>query len=513
MGSNINIRTGTARSGNSRSRRDQRDHTLLLSRLMWLAIVAGGGAVVAFLAHHMWALKTEHMVVVVAAVVLVSFSTLFLYRFYDFLLVCLLFSIPLASFTKSFFFVSWEHAARAKAAMRFSGIVSVSLPDILLYGLYALWALRIFVLKTSEWPKFEKHDALPLLVLVACVLSIPGSPEPKAAMFGLFFLFRHFLLYFYLSRHIELRHFPWIIVAICFAISSEAMLGMFQYLSGKWLSLAWSRGAGDELDRQYVVPGIEHINRATGTTFDSHSFGLYIAMLAPFPFVVAFARGTQSTYRAVWGGLFMLAIVTVVISFSRAAWLSAAMALTFVWAVHLMWGQREVLVPTVLFGLLTLVLAPWWAPLIYERFSSAGSELLTSRFDQFPVAWAIWRDHFFFGYGVGNYMEALNDYNKPGVIELPVHNVFLWIGAESGLLGVIAFFGVAFAALVRLWRVILAHQEPYSVLALAAFGAIITFLLDGLTDPLFREPVVYMTYWVMIAMSVAIFRLHKEHRS
>ena len=175
-----------------------------------------------------------------------------------------------------------------------------------------------------------------------------------------------------------------------------------------------------------------------------------------------------------------------------------------------MWGQRDILFPTGLMLLLLLVLSPGWAPLIFERVTSAGSILLTSRFDQYPVALAIWGDHLFFGFGVGNYMDALNDYNKPGVMDLPVHNAFLWIAAETGLLGVIAFFGVAFSALARLWRVIRKHNEPCCVFALAVFGGLIAYLLDGLTDPLFREPVVYLMYWVLIAMSVAIVRIDQQ---
>lgn len=485
----------------------------LLSHLTWLAVSAGAGAVLAFVCYHLWSLKTQHLVVIVIAVVLMSFSMLFLRRFSDFLMVSLLLSVPLASFTKSFFFNSWDHDLRAKAAMRFSGIVAISVPDILLAGLYFMWALNVVVLRTQPLPRLQRSDWLPLLLVAAYVFSIPGSPEPKAALFALYFLLRHVFLYFYLSRHLKARHLPWVIVAVCLAIIPETMLAMFQYATGKWLSLAWSRGAGDGLDKQYVVPGIEHIKRATGTTFDSHSFGIYLAMLAPFPIVVAFARATRPVYRTFWIGVFVLAMIAIVLSFSRSAWLSAAIALSAVWIIHLMWGQRDILMPTAVFLLLMLMLAPWWAPLIYERISSAGSELLTSRFDQFPVAWAVWRDHFFFGYGAGNYMEALADYNEPGVIELPVHNVFLWVAAETGLFGVLAFFGMSFAALWRCWKVIRRHREPTCIMALATFGAIFAYMLDGLTDPLFREPVVYMMFWVCIALSVAIARIDREQET
>jgi len=139
--------------------------------------------------------------------------------------------------------------------------------------------------------------------------------------------------------------------------------------------------------------------------------------------------------------------------------------------------------------------------------------LLTSRFDQFPVAWDMWKDHFIFGAGVGNYYDLLKQYNRPGVLPLPVHNVFLWVGAESGVLGVLGFFGTLFAAMVRCWRVIAGHRDPACLLALAVFGALIAYFLDGLTDPLFREPTVYTMFWVCVGLSAAVARIDEQLRA
>lgn len=462
------------------------------------------GAILAFCAHKLWALDAQYIIAIIIAVALASVSMVFLPWYSDFLLVAMLCSIPFSSFAKSFFFTTWQHSASAKAVMRFSGVISISLPDILLTALYFTWVIRVVVLRSVSMPQLQKADFFPLLLVLAYVCSIPGSAYPTAAIFGLFFLLRCILYYFYLSRHIEMRHFRWILLALCFAILPELLLGAIQFITGKWLSLAWARG---NLNEQYVVPGIEHVKRATGTLFDSHSYGIYIAMMTGFPFVMTLRRYVEPISRIFWGGIFVLAAMANVLSFSRSAWLSVAISLVMLWAIHLMWGQRQILLPSILFVLFMVVLSPLYAPLIYERVSSAGSKLMTSRFDQFPVAWDMWKDHFTFGVGVGNYMDLLKKYNRPGVLELPVHNVFLWVGAESGILGAIAFFGTLFAAMVRCWRVIRRNREPTSVLALAIFGALVAYFIDGLTDPLFREPTVYTFYWVCIGLSVAVARI------
>ena len=483
----------------------------MLSRFAVVSAMAGAGAVLAFVAYQLWSLDTQYLVAIVAAIVLASFSMVFLPRFPDFLLVTMFCSIPLASFNKSFFFIPWVHGAAAKSVMRYSGIVSVAVPDILLTALYIIWGFKIIALRTAPLPHLQRADVFPLLLVLAYMCSIPGSAYPTAAVFGLYYLVQHVLYYFYLSRHVEIKHFPWIVLAVCFAIVPEAVLGVFQYLSGKLLSLAWTRGAASgDINQQYVVPGIENIKRATGTLFDSHSFGIYMAMLTGFPFVMALRRFARPASRIFWGLNFVIACMANVLSFSRSAWASVAIALILVWGVHLIWGQRQILLPTVLFALLLLILSPLYVPLIYERISSAGPKLLTGRFEQFPVAWDMWKDHFLFGAGVGNYMDLLKYYNRPGVLVLPVHNVFLWIGAESGLLGVVGFFGMLFGAMLRCWRVAMRQREPVCVLALAVLGALLAYFLDGLTDPLFREPTVYLMFWVCIGLSAALVRIDAE---
>jgi|APLak6261659120_1056016.scaffolds.fasta_scaffold00426_2 O-antigen ligase len=476
--------------------------------LRFTALIATivSGAVLAFLSYKLWSLDTQYIIAIVAATLLASLSMIFLPRYSDFLLVAMLCSIPFSSFNKSFFLNSWQHAASAKSAMRFSGVISIALPDILLAALYFIWALKVVALRTATIPRPQKSDLFPMLLVLAYVCSIPGSAYPTAAIFGLFYLLRCVLYYIYLSRHIEMRHFPWFLLALCFAIIPEFVLGAIQYATGKWLSLAWARGSGGNLYEQYVVPGIEHIKRATGTLFDSHSYGIYLAMMTGFPFVMVLRRYAAPISRIFWGFIFVLAIMANVLSFSRSAWLSVAISLIILWGIHLMWGQKQILLPSALFVLCMLVLSPFYAPLIYERVSSAGSKIMTGRFDQFPVAWDMWKDHFMFGVGVGNYMDLLKKYNRPGVLELPVHNAFLWVGAESGILGVIAFFGTLFAAMARCWRVVARHREPTCILALAVFGALVAYFIDGLTDPLFREPTVYTMYWVCIGLSVAVSR-------
>jgi O-antigen ligase len=474
-----------------------------------LTILAG--AILAIMLHKLWSLETRYFVVTVAGIILTCLSVFFIRWFHDFLLVAFFLAIPVAGFVKTLFLMSQGYDERTSGIILYSGVLGVGVMDILLFGLYAVWFIRIFVLRTERLPIYEKGDGLVLFFIIAYILSSIGAPDGAAAKHAIMYLLRFAAIYFYVSRNFEPRHIRWLFVTIVVIILGESALAVFQYMTGKLIGLAMDRGAGIRLDEQYTVPGIENRNRATGTAYESHTFGTYMAILTQFAFVMASLCFQNKRFRLLSSALFSLALVAVLVSYSRSAWLSCAIALALAWFVHIkIWHEKQIMLPTMIVGLIVIILSPWMLSIIIERFTSAEG-LLSARFDQFPIAWNIWKDHFLFGYGVGNYMDALKYYNEPGILELPVHNVFLWLAAETGIFGVVIYYWLAFAALTRSWKILRRRNHPHRRLALAVFCGLIAYLLDGLTDPLYREPVIYSMFWVMVALSVALVRIDREH--
>ena len=471
------------------------------------ALVVAGGALLALLVHRLWLLeKSSHFILIVGALLSSGFAALFLRRFDEFLLAVFFFCVPITGLFKTFFLISAGYDDRMTALLLASGVIGVGPLDVVLAALYAIWLFKIFVTRQSPVPTWQWPDAFVALLMLAYVLSSLRAAERQATWFAVFFHVRYVLAYFYLSRNLRWRHLPWILAIFCVVAFLEFALASYQYSTGKLTSLILDRGAGVKMSDQYVVPGIEHRNRATGTCNESHGFGLYMAILAQVFSVGMFHRAFSSRLRFVSAAAFVAVMLSLLCSFSRSAWLAAAVALVLVWSVHLIWGERQVIIPAIMVALLGTALLPWALTIIVERFSSAEG-LLSARFEQYPVAWQIWKDHFLLGYGAGNYMWALETYNRPGVLDLPVHNVFLWIGAEMGLLGVVAYFGLAGIVLWRALMAVLKHPQAVSKVGLMVMGCLMASLLDGLTDPLYREPVVYMMFWIMLGVGVALERL------
>jgi len=478
--------------------------------LMQYGITIVAGAILAVLLHKVWSLESRYIIVITIGVILSSLSVFFIRRFHDFLLVAFFFSIPFAGFVKTLFYLSLGYDERYSGIMLYSGVIGVGILDVVLFGLYSVWFIRIFVLRQQQIPSMEKGDGIIFLFVGAYIISSVGAPDKAAAMHSIMYLLRFVAIYFYISRNFGPHLIRWLFFSIIIIVIGESALAMYQFLTGKLIGLAMDRGAGIRLNEQYLVPGIEHRNRATGTAYESHTFGLYLAILAQYIFVMVSACFQNKRFRLLSSILFSLALVSVLVSFSRSAWLSAIIALAIAWFVHIkLWHEKQIILPTMIIGLIGLILSPWMLEIIIERFTSAEG-LLSARFDQYPVAWNIWMDHFLFGYGVGNYMEALKIYNIKGVLELPVHNVFMWIAAESGIFGVVLYYWIAISAIKRSWRIARLRSHPHRRLALAVCCGLIAYLLDGLTDPLYREPVIYSMFWVMVAISIALVRIDRQ---
>ena len=468
------------------------------------------GAIFAFVLYHVWDLQFRWFVVVITAIVMLAISMMLVSVFSDFLFISLMFSIPLSGFMK-FLFVDFVDPDQL-GNVAYSGAIGVGLLDFLLVGLLVNWFYRVFITQEQPLPSGNAVDIWVFGILIAYLLSVPGTPVPMLSIHAVLHLLKHVVLYLYISRNIQVHHLPWFLIAIGTTILMETGLGLYQYQTGSLLGIALDKGAGGEnLEYQYDVPGLNRI-RATGTAYDSHSLGLMMALLAPYPFLLMFTRGLSAGIKFVSIIIFMLLIITLVLSFSRSAWLSCFIGIGLMAGIMLFrWKESQVIIGAILALIIALISLPWSMEYIYNRFVDAPSEVLDARFEMWEVAYHIWLDHPFFGFGVGNYMEALKTHNFNMAADLPVHNVFLWILAESGVFGVIAFFGLIFYAMLKLWGYSRQSSNLISRLSLAILIGLFIYCLDGITDPLFREPVIFVLFWFLIAITAAIPRLQRDY--
>ena len=462
------------------------------------------GALLALGLYQVWDLKTRWFVVVVAGIVLVAIAMCFVSVFADFVLIASLFALPFASFDKWFWPTLYSSTERGNLV--YGGMFGLGLLDFVLAALYMSWFYRVFVARIQPLPGLCFLDLIAVSLVVVYLLSTIGAQDPGLGLGATEYLLKHLLLYFYVSRNLRADHLPWLIAAFCMAIVIEAGFGAYQHWTGKLVGFALDKGkGGSELSYQYNVPGLESTKRATGTSYDSHAFGNFVGMLLPFPLVMFLTPWIKPGLRILFAMVTLLGILAIAVSFSRSAWLGAAIALVlgFILIVAV-WHEGTVIAVAAITGFVALASSPYTIKYVYDRFKNSPIGTITTRFDQYKVAFTIWQRFPIFGTGPNNYLNALKKYDYLWLEELPVHNLMLWVLAETGVMGLVCYLGIFVSASRRLFRVTCRRKDLAGRIAMAALISIFSFLFDSMTEPLFREPNVFALLWLLIALGVAL---------
>lgn len=436
-----------------------------------------------------------------AAIIIVSLGMMSIFWIEDFLIYALFFNIPFAGFGKWLFVQPVVAVAKG---------VNFGLAEIVLFFAYLIWFCQIFIARSRPLPRLGLFDVLFGVIFTAQCLSLLGAPDRKLALFDIIYNLKFYLIFFFIAHKIERRHLKVMIVLLLCGLLVEGPLALYERLTGH-VGIGRTKGdvAAEEFGKQYEVPGLEQI-RAEGTTKDSHTLGEYLSMLLPLPLAFVVMRQLKPRLRLPLAGILLIGIGGLIVTFSRAGWFSFALAVAFLlWISVFLWRQGQALFVT-----FTLVFAvSLFYPNIYEyaitRILEAPGEIMQSRYDMNWTALNIMREHFLLGYGPGNYLEALRDPSIEviGPDWLPVHNAFLYIASESGIFAAVAFFAMIWVGMVRCWRQ-RNHAEPMvRGLAMAILAGFLAYVLDGLTNPTFREVVPYMLFWLYLGIAAALARV------
>ena len=233
-----------------------------------------------------------------------------------------------------------------------------------------------------------------------------------------------------------------------FGLIVPMILGWYQVLNGSSPASALL-GIGE---KDAAVSGIAVVEsgevrllRAYGTFPHPNIFGGYVAFgIVALAWLSRFVR----TRRQLIGALLASALLgaTLIVTFSRSAWLGLFVALFFLICMML-WRKRlppRRAIPTMLMGLISILatLIVFHGP-VFSRFDPSqrlevvSIEERASQYQTFDEVFVIAP---FFGVGPGAYTFILErlDPGHPSWSYQPIHNVYLLLLAELGLIGMLA---------------------------------------------------------------------------
>ena len=212
-------------------------------------------------------------------------------------------------------------------------------------------------------------------------------------------------------------------------------------------------------------------------------------------------HGTRLRERLVSGAFTVLAVLAVLLSFSRGGYLAlAAVAVGLALSHRLRWWLISAGVAV--FGLLLLI-PPFFARIRAEVDLNSGRNTLVGRFHLWDAALQMLRDHPIFGAGLSGFAATLAPYwNSTHVDRFTYpHNIVLNFWSETGVLGVIAFAWILVSGFRTSWGGWRRSDLDWRPIHLGVFLALVAIVVHGLVDVPYFKNDLSLEFWTLVAVS------------
>lgn len=361
--------------------------------------------------------------------------------------------------------------------------------DLILFALLISWAARTRVqtiVNTLEKHKRSIGAFIALLLLIS--LNIAISTNPLGTLYYWLRLGELALLFFYLksvpkSTTSALRKFlpvPVIYsstIAIIQFVKQGSVGGLLYWLGERSFTIATpgiakAESLGRLLLRPYAT--FPHPNALAGFLVVS------IALLLP---LMVRKEGRGKYTKVVLPLAFILGTITLLLTFSLSGWIAAALLAVLASKLK----DKRKLLPTAALLMLALTVAVVAFP---PEKESISNRLIVAKHAQTMI-----RDHPLTGVGLGNFISSLSQqpnqgsrpFQSPFLFYQPVHNIYLLLAAEAGLITFGLFVWLMAGALKNAKR-----KERANV-----FLALVGILIIGVVDH----------YWLTLHQTRLLFTI------
>jgi len=394
----------------------------------------------------------------------------------------------------------------------------ISLFDITLAVLYILWISEI-VRKESKISFFPRIT-LPFFFLVGmATLSMVNAPSPRLSLFEIIEVLKMYFGFLYIANNLKDRkEIQFVVIFLLLGLFLESLLALAQY----------------KLDRP-LVPSIlggpekigsirlgRPLSRISGTWVSYNDFAWYLTFMMPISMSLLFSR-IKGVYRAMCGLTLVAGIGALICTLSRAGWYSFGIATLTVLQLNFRKTKGRAglnnfttsIVAILIVLSIIVTVNPQFLNIVNRRIFSDDYGAAWSRIPQMQIASNIIKAHPILGVGINNYTEVMQDYDTTdikltSITRFQVHNIFLQIAAEMGITGLVIFIWLFSMVYRGGLRCIRSSQDSMVALSIGILGGITAFLVHGLVDAASLGNHLFLIFWVLAGLVVAIGKIERE---
>lgn len=259
-----------------------------------------------------------------------------------------------------------------------------------------------------------------------------------------------FLVLLYAVRRLKRSDVESCAAVLALSAAMQATVGILQAAlkSNLGLEKLGLFGSGARYDATQEILEGTSLFRGSGLTSHPNFLASYLLLLLPLLLVRSISARAKTKF--LWYGALALSTGGLFSTMSRAAWASlfGAAAIAFLAAIgYKLIGLRQAFQLSLALFTAVLILVLYFLPTIRGRFEADFSDSWKLRKQLAATAVDIAADHPLIGVGLNSYTLVYPQYNPNYAAELMetdemitvVHNVFLLVLAEAGVIGLAAF--------------------------------------------------------------------------
>lgn len=270
---------------------------------------------------------------------------------------------------------------------------------------------------------------------------------------------------------------------------------------------------------------------------DHTAYGAALAMFFPGLIAFTFHSNYSNNIRIISGLLLGIFIVALILSFTRAAWVSLAAAFAFYLILYFRIKWKYVVGSVVV---VIIALAFSWSDIMMslERNRQDTSDDLAEhlesisnistdasnleRINRWNSAFRMFAEKPILGFGPGTYSFMYAPYqlsNEKTIVSTNAgdmgnaHSEYIGPLAESGVLGMLSFLAVAITIIATGWRLYLRMDKgPERAVLLSVLMGIVTYLVHGALNNFLDTDKASVPFWAFAAMLVAADIQHSKKK-
>ncbi|RFU69552.1 O-antigen ligase family protein [Peribacillus saganii] len=296
--------------------------------------------------------------------------------------------------------------------------------------------------------------------------------------------------------------------------------------------------------------------RVDSTLTNPNYYSSFVNFVIPILLLLAVVYFKNKKTQLLFFAFYSIYVINLILTYTRAAWVTMFCAFILIILIMPKKFLKNLFKPHILVAFALLLTVLYWMPDVQSRTNSAiyaigkllpdtpgnpdkggedGDEApeddeetieepddettnraVVSRITLWKTGWVMFKDNPILGVGMGNYYVRYKDFVEKypeldiGHEAYSVHNSYLKVAAETGIIGILSFLSFYIVYFLYLARLYFKQNLIGQVIAAGVFVGSVTFMVQNLSNNLIFIPQLNIIFWLVGGLAIAFLHQNKK---